>query len=223
MTDYHMHTTYSDGENSPEEMISAAVSMGLKRIAITDHVWKSSDWTEEYVNEILRLRTKYKRRIEIMIGFEAKAINIDGLIDASEYMISKSHFKMGCIHRIPTSNEEYIFLSRDQIMENKTEAYNNWLVTTLNMLMNENVDMIGHPFLALFKYEIIPKQSDIKRIFNVAVKYNKSLEFSSRYCYTNQYYSKLLEDKPFFLNYIKYGSDSHSASELIQASNHNLV
>ena len=35
--DLHMHTFYSDGEASPEELLKAAREQGLKAIAITDH------------------------------------------------------------------------------------------------------------------------------------------------------------------------------------------
>jgi len=35
--DLHVHTTYSDGDMTPEEMVAEAASMGLAGIAITDH------------------------------------------------------------------------------------------------------------------------------------------------------------------------------------------
>ena len=35
--DMHTHTTYSDGLNTPEEMIKAAIKKGLDGIAVTDH------------------------------------------------------------------------------------------------------------------------------------------------------------------------------------------
>ena len=36
-SDLHMHTTYSDGKLTPEELIAAAKAAGLRYIAITDH------------------------------------------------------------------------------------------------------------------------------------------------------------------------------------------
>lgn len=39
MFDYHMHTTVSfDGQSTPEQMVRAALDMGLKEICFTDHI-----------------------------------------------------------------------------------------------------------------------------------------------------------------------------------------
>ncbi|MBI4314131.1 MAG: PHP domain-containing protein [Candidatus Omnitrophica bacterium] len=35
--DLHLHTTYSDGTSSPEELVEQAVQAGLKAMAVTDH------------------------------------------------------------------------------------------------------------------------------------------------------------------------------------------
>ena len=37
MIDLHMHTTFSDGSISPEELVAMAIENGVKVIAITDH------------------------------------------------------------------------------------------------------------------------------------------------------------------------------------------
>ena len=41
LEDLHIHTTYSDGESSVEEIVRQATSLGLKTIALTDHFWPS--------------------------------------------------------------------------------------------------------------------------------------------------------------------------------------
>ncbi|MCQ2560126.1 MAG: PHP domain-containing protein [Clostridia bacterium] len=35
--DLHIHTDYSDGKNTPQEIVEMAVQMGLQAVAITDH------------------------------------------------------------------------------------------------------------------------------------------------------------------------------------------
>ena len=37
MFDLHMHTTWSDGKNTPEEMIEEAIRLGLETVGISDH------------------------------------------------------------------------------------------------------------------------------------------------------------------------------------------
>ncbi len=44
MIDLHMHTTFSDGSISPEELVAMAIENGLEAVAITDH-----DNTQSYI------------------------------------------------------------------------------------------------------------------------------------------------------------------------------
>jgi histidinol phosphatase-like PHP family hydrolase len=41
LEDLHIHSNYSDGESSVEEIVRRATSLGLKTIALTDHFWPS--------------------------------------------------------------------------------------------------------------------------------------------------------------------------------------
>lgn len=80
LQDFHTHTRFSsDSEAEPEAMIEKAISLGLKRYCITDHM----DYCyphpeigtflfdpEEYVQELTRLKEKYKSQIDLNIGIE---------------------------------------------------------------------------------------------------------------------------------------------------------
>jgi histidinol-phosphatase (PHP family) len=77
-TDYHIHTTFSDGKAEPDEYIPAAIASGMKEIGFSEHInlfranqeWcMDPDRTPEYINHIKRLR-ETKKSIEIRIGFE---------------------------------------------------------------------------------------------------------------------------------------------------------
>ena len=64
---YHAHSTYSDGKNTLEEMVQAAINCGMKEIGFTDHAPMQffCDWSmdaknvQSYNNEVLALREKY--------------------------------------------------------------------------------------------------------------------------------------------------------------------
>ena len=77
MTDYHMHTVLSDGKNSHEEMIQAAIAIGLDEIGFTDHLClKPVDWAISEVDipvmteRIEILRERYQDKISVKFGIE---------------------------------------------------------------------------------------------------------------------------------------------------------
>ena len=77
-TDYHMHSTYSDGRSSPEDYITHAIAAGLSEIGFSEHLtlFKDlGDWNmnpvniSPYINHIRRLSDRIKS-IKIKIGLE---------------------------------------------------------------------------------------------------------------------------------------------------------
>ena len=75
---YHAHSVYSDGKNTLEEMVQAAIKRGMKEIGFTDHAPMQfyCDWSmdeskvQDYKTEVLSLREKYKDQIKIYLGIE---------------------------------------------------------------------------------------------------------------------------------------------------------
>ena len=41
--DFHLHTTFSDGKNTPEEMVLAAIRRGFDTVAFSDHYYSAFD------------------------------------------------------------------------------------------------------------------------------------------------------------------------------------
>ncbi len=74
----HNHSTYSDGKNTPEEMINAAIEAGIKVFGFSEHSFVDFDpdcgMSEEaetaYKSEIIELKEKYKDRLDILMGIE---------------------------------------------------------------------------------------------------------------------------------------------------------
>ena len=79
--DYHVHTTYSDGEGSVEDCVRRAVALGLPEIGIADHVcgvpqaaWDLAsvplDRMDDYVAEVLDAAARHDD-IAVLLGVEA--------------------------------------------------------------------------------------------------------------------------------------------------------
>ena len=76
--DLHIHTTFCDGDSTPEEMVQAAMERGLEGIGFSGHAPMPFDapWAmtpagaAEYWREVSRLKEKYRGRIKILLGPE---------------------------------------------------------------------------------------------------------------------------------------------------------
>lgn len=89
---YHIHCNYND-HSSPDltvpNVVKYAKNRGLREIAFTEHVRKTSDWSPKYLDEIQHISSIDSNRIlEIIAGFEAKIL-IDGSIDCPEKYADK--------------------------------------------------------------------------------------------------------------------------------------
>ena len=97
--DLHLHTRYSDGKNTPEEVILAAVARGLDTVGISDHGYTAHDLSycikkeaiPAYVAEIAALKEKYAGKIRVLCGIEQDLYSEDfpGLFD---YRIGSVHY-----------------------------------------------------------------------------------------------------------------------------------
>lgn len=77
--DMHVHSTFSDGNNTIEENIEEAESLGLETLTCVDHVRADTDYLPDYVAAIRRLRPT--TRVELICGIEAKLMDTSGKLD----------------------------------------------------------------------------------------------------------------------------------------------
>ena len=97
--DLHVHTTFSDGANTPAEMVLTALAAGLDTIGFSDHAYTSIDESycmprsrvQEYRTEIARLRWDYRGRIEILCGIEQDYWS-DDPAQGYDYVIGSVHY-----------------------------------------------------------------------------------------------------------------------------------
>ena len=99
LRDLHVHTTFSDGSDSPEAMVRAAIDMGLATLGFADHAHTAFDesWCmakgsdAAYRAEIARLKTVYAGQIEILCGIEQDLFS-DTPTDGYDFVIGSVHY-----------------------------------------------------------------------------------------------------------------------------------
>ena len=108
-SNFHTHSTFCDGKNTPEEMVEVAIEKKIDILGFSSHSMYpfSSDWHipsnshEEYIGEILRLKKKYSGRIKIYAGFEADYIAGVCSPDFKNYEKFNPDFLIGSVHFVP--------------------------------------------------------------------------------------------------------------------------
>lgn len=197
--DLHMHTTWSDGANSLEEMVQAAIKRGYNYIAITDHskflrVANGLDEKRllEQAEEINRLNEKYSN-IHIFSGVEMDILpNSD--LDFSDDFLKEMDWVIAAIHSGFNQNESEI-MKRIQVA-----------------CENPYVDVIAHPTGRLIgkreSYAI-----NMEELLELAAKTNTALELNAnpmRFDLAPKWLSKAQEaDIPIAIN-----TDAHQINTL---------
>lgn len=78
LIDMHMHTNYSDGDLSPNELIEKAINNNIGTMAITDH---------NTIEGLRNFDNSYKDKIEIINGIELSAKSLKGTMHILGYDI----------------------------------------------------------------------------------------------------------------------------------------
>ncbi|MBO5008136.1 MAG: histidinol-phosphatase [Clostridia bacterium] len=168
----HTHTKYCDGADTPEEVVLYAIKKGISSIGFSGHSYMSysktfgplGDHTEEYKNDVLMLKEKYKDRMKIYLGLEVDMFSRPDMQDY-DYLIGSVHYlKIG---------EEYVCFDTDasgvnsviqkHFNGNGMEYAKEYYRTLAQLPEFGSFDIIGH-------FDIITKHSDRKSFFDTTSK-----------------------------------------------------
>src|SRR3989338_3482198 len=130
--DLQMHTSWSDGSNSVEEMALAAKKLGHEYICITDHTGKlaiANALDEKKIREQRKEIDKINKKIEGMRILQGVEVNItdDGSLDMDDKVLKELDIVVAYIH---------------SGFKNPKEKMTKRMI---NAMENENVDIIAHP------------------------------------------------------------------------------
>lgn len=163
--DLHVHSTWSDGIGSIEDIVSRARSLGYEYIAITDHspsVGIAGGLSDKRLLEKIDLISKMNERLEgfrILAGTEVD-IRADGSMDYIEEILERCDVVVAAIHMAQSQKEREI---------------NSRLVAAME---NEHVDIIAHPTGRIIGRRE-PYQVDMDLILETAARTNTIIEINA--------------------------------------------
>jgi len=165
--DGHVHSKYSDGTASLEEIMQKAEALGLSWVAVCDHSQSLKVAGGLSVKDLFEKKrrieelNKRSKRVKLIFGSEVDILS-DGSLDYPDEVLKEIEFVIAAIHTGFQQSEEQI--------TNRI----------LSALRNPFVHAIAHPTGRVIgerdAYEL-----DLPRIFEEAKKYGKALEINAYY------------------------------------------
>lgn len=208
--DMHMHTTWTDGEDTLIDMIRQTEKNRLTSIAITDHIRKESDYYLNYLKKIEDIRNNYK--VKIYSGFEAKILNLKGGIDIPEEAVEKADFVIASVHRLPYA-QTFKHPSELPFNELALLEKNLALVTIKN---NKGISVIGHcGGMSIATYGEFPL-AYFQEVIHACT--DNGIAFEYNYKYHSEYEEELKKLLIKYNPYVSVGSDAHMRSKISSRS-----
>lgn len=168
LRDLHVHTTYCDGKNTPEEMVRAALDLNMKTIGFSVHGFTEFDERycipkekiETYKIEIAMLKEKYRDKIEILCGVEKDYFSKE---DTSGY-----DYVIGSVHYVKIADKYFsVDESKDAFKAIGEEQFGGdfilfgeeYFKNVADVINRTKADIIGH-------FDVISKYNEGNRFFN---------------------------------------------------------
>ena len=192
--DHHIHCNYNDHSASDltvKNIIARGEKIGLRDIAITEHVRRTSDWVPRYLEEmrqeIAAAAAASNNKLKVITGFEAKILK-DGSIDCCEEY-SRDYFIVASFHTI--FGDKRI-----------------WMEALMTAIQNPDVDVIGHlapePTFDL-------NDDELSELASLTSSNHKIIELNAKYHRPPPRW--ILKFKEHHVRF-HLGSDAHSLQEI---------
>ncbi len=154
--DLHMHTTFCDGKNTPEEMVLSAIEKGLKTVGISGHAPTPFDASyciaveklDEYFSEVERVKEKYADKINVLSGLE-----VDYYSEVPKKYLERADYIIGSVHYIFKNGEYIVVDNTAEILRDACarlwdgDAYamiDDYYKTVADVVRKLDPDVIGH-------------------------------------------------------------------------------
>ena len=163
--DLHVHTKWSDGTATVEEMAEKARSMGLEYIAVTDHTKSlgiARGLDEARLREQVKEIEQLNRELEgftVLTGTEVD-IKADGYLDLPDSVLKDLDFVIASIH---------------SGFKSDVEKMTNRLIAAMN---DEYVDAVGHPTGRIIQKRN-PYELNLERVFEAAAGQRVMMEINA--------------------------------------------
>lgn len=167
-SNYHTHTTFCDGTNTPEEMVLAAIEAGCPSLGFSGHSYTAFDLgycmtpenLPEYRAEVLRLKEKYRDKIHILLGLELDYFSEKPKEDF-DYIIGSVHYvkKDGVYLSVDHSRENQIHCVEEHYDGDFYAFAEDYYALVADVKRKTGCDIVGH-------FDLVTKFNEKQPLFD---------------------------------------------------------
>lgn len=175
-TDSHLHTSWTDGAATVQQVYRAAVERGLATVLYSEHSRETSvDWFHSFAAEVRSLPSSPCRAY---VGTEVRVKSREGEIDSTTAITDLCDFVVASVHRFVDARGramEFELTSPGDAIELEFELA--WEV-----LANPRVDILGHIFgMSYRRFNVTPPEEKMRALVSRAADLEVAVEINSRY------------------------------------------
>jgi histidinol-phosphatase (PHP family) len=220
--DLHNHTPLCNhATGDMQEYINKAIKKGIKVFGFSDHAPMNFDEKyrmkfeemQQYENEVLKLKEKYKDEIKILLGYE---VDFTPMVDERvlkrevDYLIGSVHF----LDNWGFDNPEFI---KEWENRDVDDIYNEYFSKIIELANSKLFDIVAHlDLIKVFGYK--PKEIKIEKVLEAIKDNNLTIEINTaglRKPVKEIYPSiPILEKIKRYEIDITFGSDAHSPQQV---------
>ena len=178
----HIHTTYVDGKDTPEEIVLASIEREFDSIGFSEHSHiphstypnqLTAKKAMQYREEIKNLKSKYKDQIDIYCGLEYDFFS-DANKDGFDYLIGSVHYLdyNGSILTFDRSLEKTVEYVNENFGGDGLAFAETYFETVARLPEKADFDIIGH-------FDLLSKNNDLGRFFDTSSEKYLSLGFEA--------------------------------------------
>ena len=163
----HSHTTFCDGDHTPEEMLVSALEKGCSVYGFSGHApsgvkndygFIPVDKMDAYCDEIKRLKDKYGDKIEVLLGIEQDYF--------SPTLTQRFDYVIGSVHYIQVDGE---FVPMDVSYEAQKKSIDN--------IFSGDAIALAEKYFETVAYLYEKTHCDIVGHFDLVTKYNEKYRY----------------------------------------------
>jgi histidinol-phosphatase (PHP family) len=178
----HIHTNYSDGKDSPEEIVTEAIRRGFDSIGFSEHTYMpfssyphqlTPNDMDKYSSEIRALKLKYRGKLDIFCGLEFEMFS-DVPTAGFDYMIGSVHYLdlegqiLGFDHGL-AETLEYV---NTNFGGDGISFAKKYFETVSSLPEKRNFDILGH-------FDLVTKNNDVGKFIDTTSKEYLDLGFAA--------------------------------------------